>query len=91
MKENIDLTRGLVFSQRALLSLTEKMNSREKAYKLVQDLAMKSWEEKSDFKTLLKGSSEVRKYLSAKEIDSIFDISYYTRRAGEIIDRAIAK
>jgi adenylosuccinate lyase len=91
MRENVELTKGLVFSQRVLLSLTGKMASREEAYKLVQDLAMKSWEEKSDFKSLLKGSTRVRKYLSAKEIDTIFDISYYTRRAGEIIDRAIAK
>jgi adenylosuccinate lyase len=91
MRENVELTRGLVFSQRALLSLTEKMASREEAYRLVQDLAMKSWEEKSDFKALLKASSVVRKYLGAKEIDTIFDISYYTRRAGEIINRAIAR
>lgn len=91
MRENVALTKGLVFSQRVLLSLTGKMGSREEAYELVQELAMRSWEEKSDFKSLLKGSSRVRKYLSAKEIDTIFNISYYTRRAGEIIDRAIAK
>jgi adenylosuccinate lyase len=91
MKENIELTRGLVFSQRVLLALTEKMPSREEAYKLVQSLAMKSWEDRSDFKKLVVGSAAVKKYLKAKEIDCLFDISYYTKRAKEVIKRAIAK
>ena len=91
MKKNIELTRGLVFSQRVLLALTEKMPGREEAYKLVQSLSMKSWDKGASFKTLLKSSSSVRKYLNPKEIDTLFDISYYTRRAGKVIDRATAK
>ncbi len=91
MKKNIELTRGLVFSQRVLLALTEKMPSREEAYKLVQNLSMKSWDKGASFKTLLKSSSSVSKYLNPKEIDTLFDISYYTRRAGKVIDRATAK
>jgi len=91
MKKNIELTRGLVFSQRVLLALTEKMPGREEAYKLVQSLAMKSWDKGASFMTLLKSSSSVRKYLNPKEIDTLFDISYYTRRARKIIDRATAK
>lgn len=91
MRQNIDLTRGLVFSQRVLLALTEKMPSREDAYKVVQSLAMKSWEDKSDFKKLIGGSAEVKKYLKPKEIDSLFDISYYTGKAKELIKRAVAK
>ncbi len=88
MMKNLKLTRGLVYSQRVLLALTDKMPSREEAYKIVQTLAMRSWENKSDFKDLLKSSSEVMKYLNPKEIDTLFDISYYTGRAGEIIKRA---
>jgi adenylosuccinate lyase len=91
MRQNIDLTRGLVFSQRVLLALTEKMPSREEAYKVVQSLAMTSWEDQSDFKKLVNGSAAVKKYLKPKEIDSLFDISYYTIRAKEIIKRAIGK
>jgi adenylosuccinate lyase len=91
MRQNIDLTRGLVFSQRVLLALTEKMPSREEAYKVVQSLAMTSWEDQSDFKKLVNGSAAVKKYLKPKEIDSLFDISYYTKRAKEIIKRAIGK
>lgn len=90
MKENLEITRGLVFSQRILLALTEKMATREDAYKEVQFLAMKSWEKGVDFKKLVKSSRIVRNHLKAKEIDSLFDISYYIKRAREIIKRAIS-
>ena len=52
---------------------------------------MKSWDEGTNFMTLLKSASDVGKYLNSKEIDTLFDISYYTRRAGKVIDRATAK
>ena len=91
MRQNLELTHGLIFSQRVLLALTEKMPSREAAYKVVQDNAMKSWNDGLDFKKLLKESSETRKYLSAKEIDSLFDFSYYTHRTDEVIRRALKK
>lgn len=90
MKKNLELTRGLVYSQRVLLALTEKMPAREEAYKIVQSLAMKSWDKDLDFKKLVSSSLEVAKFLKPKEIDALFDISYYTRRAKEIIMRAIA-
>jgi adenylosuccinate lyase len=90
MKRNLELTRGLVFSQRILLALTAKMETREAAYKEVQTLAMRSWDKKLDFKKLVKTSKTVKKYLKSKEIDSLFDISYYTHRASEIIKRAIS-
>lgn len=79
----------MFFSQRVLLALTEKMATREDAYKEVQLLAMKSWDKGLDFKKLVKSSRIVRNHLKAKEIDTLFDISYYTKRAGEIIKRAI--
>ncbi len=91
MRQNLDLTRGLIFSQRILLALTERMPSREEAYRIVQDLAMKSWNERLDFKKLIRESPQVRKYLKVKEIDTLFDYAYYTRRANEVIGRAIAK
>ncbi len=89
MKENLESTHGLVYSQRVLLALTAKMPSREEAYKVVQTLAMKSWDTGTSFKSLLKSSPMVKKYLDSKEIDTLFDISYYTRRTDEIIDRAL--
>ena len=89
MKQNLESTHGLVYSQRVLLGLTAKMPSREEAYKVVQTLAMKSWDTGTSFKALLKSSPTVKKYLNPKEIDSLFDISYYIRRADQIIGRAI--
>jgi adenylosuccinate lyase len=91
MRRNLDLTRGLIFSQRVLLALTERMPSREEAYRIVQNLAMKSWNERLDFKKLIRESPQVRKHLKVKEIDTLFDYAYYTRRANEVIRRAIAK
>jgi adenylosuccinate lyase len=91
MRANLEITRGLVFSQRVLLALTERMPSREEAYKIVQNLAMKSWKQGIDFRTLVKKSPDITKFLKGKEIDSLFDFSYYTRRADEVIERAIAK
>ncbi|MEE9554089.1 MAG: adenylosuccinate lyase [candidate division Zixibacteria bacterium] len=89
MKRNLESTHGLVYSQRVLLALTAKMPSREEAYKVVQILAMKSWDKGADFKALLKSSPVVKKYLNSKEIDTLFDITYYTKRADEIIGRAM--
>jgi len=89
MKQNLESTHGLIFSQRVLLALTAKMPSRERAYKVVQTIAMKSWNTGTSFKSLLKSSPAVKKYLSSKEIDTLFDISYYTRRADLIIGRAL--
>jgi adenylosuccinate lyase len=89
MKRNLELTRGLVFSQRLLLALTERMKTREEAYRVVQELAMKSWKEGLDFRDLAGSSPEAKKYLKPKEIESLFDYGYFTRRADEIIRRAL--
>jgi adenylosuccinate lyase len=91
MKRNLELTRGLIFSQRVLLGLTERMKTREEAYRTVQELAMKSWRERLDFKELVRGSPSVRKYLKASEIERLFDYKYYSSRAGEVIRRAVAR
>jgi adenylosuccinate lyase len=67
------------------------MPSREEAYRVAQNLAMKSWNKGLDFKKLVKESPEVRKYLKVKEIDTLFDYAYYTPRADEVIRRAIKR
>ncbi len=73
IKKNLNLTNGLIFSQTVLLKLIDKKMKRETAYKIVQDVAMKCWREKISFYELLKNDSEVRKYLSEKELNDIFD------------------
>ena len=57
MKENLELTKGLIFSQRVLLALIDKGLSRQEAYELVQRNAMKAWKERVDFLQLLKADS----------------------------------
>jgi adenylosuccinate lyase len=75
VKKNLNLTNGLIFSQTVLLKLIEKKMKRETAYKIVQDVAMKCWREKISFFDLLKNDNEVKKYLTEKELNDIFDYS----------------
>ncbi len=87
MIKNLKLTKGLVFSQRVLLQLTDKGLSREEAYGLVQSKAMHVWKKGGDFKRLLQSDRTVRKYLSKKEIDDCFDLKYYLRNVKRIFKR----
>jgi adenylosuccinate lyase len=99
MMKNLNLTGGLVFSQRVLLELPKRGVSREDAYKIVQRNAMKVWEEIQKGKAPLneKGESlflenllkdeDLKKYLSDDEIRSLFDYDYYTRNVDRIYKR----
>ncbi|GAB4405551.1 MAG: adenylosuccinate lyase [Thermodesulfovibrionales bacterium] len=91
MKENMERSYGLYNSQRVMLALTEKGLSREEAYAIVQGIAMKSWQLKRDFKGLLLKDREVKKYLTKKEIDDIFDLKYYFRNLDYIFERVFGK
>lgn len=88
MKENMDKTHGLVFSQRLLLMLIEKGLSRESAYDTVQPLAMKAWEEKRAFRELVESDPTIQENLSPLEIENAFDVNHHTRRVDEIFKRA---
>ncbi len=88
MLENMQKTHGLVFSQRLLLMLIDKGLNREIAYDTVQPLAMKAWEEKRDFKELVKADETIRENLSVEEIEAAFDLAHHTRRVDEIFSRA---
>jgi adenylosuccinate lyase len=87
MKENIGKSYGLFCSQRVLLKLTENGLSREDAYKVVQARAMESWKQKVPYKDLLKKDKIITKYLSAKEIDKLFDMKFYTKNVDFIYKR----
>ena len=85
MKKNLNHLKGLVFSQRVLLKLIENGMTRELAYKIVQENAMKIWHgSEDDFKTLLLKDKNVIKRLSEKEVEEIFDINYYLKNLEEI-------
>ncbi|MDO8717252.1 MAG: adenylosuccinate lyase [Dehalococcoidales bacterium] len=87
MKQNLELTKGLVFSQRVMLSLIDKGLSRKKAYEMVQRNAMKSWRTGRNFLTLLKADKEVTASLPPGELEKIFDYRYYLRHIDEIFQR----
>ena len=75
MLKNLNKTGGLIFSQEVLLALIKKGATREDAYAMVQRNAMQVWEEQLDFKTLLKGDSEIMSLLNENEIDNLFDLN----------------
>jgi adenylosuccinate lyase len=79
MWSNIELTKGLVFSQRVLIALLESGLSREKSYEIVQVCAMRSWEESADFRQLLREQPEVTERLPGDALESIFDYDFYMR------------
>jgi adenylosuccinate lyase len=87
MKENMDSSYGLYNSQRVMLALIDKGLTREYAYELVQENAMKSWKTRKQFKKLLSKDKEVRKYLTTKEIENIFDLKYYFKNIDYIFKR----
>ncbi|MDD5006249.1 MAG: adenylosuccinate lyase [Candidatus Omnitrophica bacterium] len=81
---NLSKTNGLIFSQRILLELMRKGLSRPEAYNIVQRCSMVVWQTKRDFKEVLMHDSKVRRHLSNSEIESCFDINYYTRFVDKI-------
>ncbi|MCR4417306.1 MAG: adenylosuccinate lyase [Ignavibacteria bacterium] len=87
IEKNIELTKGLIHSQKVLLALIEKGLSREDAYKLVQTNAMKVWDGETDFKTELLSDPKILKYLNADEIEKIFDHSRLIERVDYIFNR----
>ncbi len=91
MKKNLDLTGGLVFSQRVMLKLAQKGLSREKAYQIVQDTAMESCKNHKHFKDLILEHREIKKYMTKDEINSCFDYNYFIRNIDYIYQRVYKK
>lgn len=87
MKQNMDATYGLIYSQRVLLKLIDTGMSRESAYDLVQPLTAKSWDEQLQFKPLVEGNAEIREHLDQAAIDDAFDYHYHLRHVDEIFER----
>jgi len=75
IRKNLEATKGLIFSQNLLLKLIEKGMTRERAYKTVQELAMKCWKEKTDFRKLIENTNKLKDFLTADEVTDIFDYS----------------
>ena len=87
MMRNLNQMKGLVFSQRVLLALTQKGVSREDAYNYVQRNAMKVWGDGKDFLEELKGDLEVVKWLNKDELEGLFNLEYHTKNIDKIFKR----
>jgi adenylosuccinate lyase len=87
MQRNIELTQGVIFSQRVLLALIDKGLLREEAYKMVQDSAMKAWEKRRSFLSLLEADRRITTRLSKLELNSLFNYNYYLKYVDDIFGR----
>ncbi|MFA4843146.1 MAG: adenylosuccinate lyase [Candidatus Omnitrophota bacterium] len=87
MLANLEKTSGLIFSQRVLIALMNKGLARTKAYDLVQKAAMQTWNGAGSFKDNLLSIPEAAKYLSAKELDKIFELDFYLRNVNKIFKK----
>ncbi|MBI2958029.1 MAG: adenylosuccinate lyase [Chloroflexi bacterium] len=87
MKENIGLTKGLVFSQRVMLALIARGLSRQEAYKLVQRNAMQTWRERKDFLSLLEADPDVTRHIAVDELRPLFDYSVFLTHVDDIFQR----
>ena len=87
MLENLEKTRGLIFSQKVLLELARSGMTREDAYRVVQRAAMKCWAEKEQFLDLLLAEPKVRGTLSKEQVEECFDITYHLKHIDFIFNR----
>jgi adenylosuccinate lyase len=87
MKQNLELTGGLVYSQRLLLALIEKGSQRKDAYEAVQRCAMSAWKGRAGFHDLVSKDPFITKRLTHSQIQSCFDPKYHLRHLDKIFKR----
>jgi len=83
MSENLELTRGALFSQRVLLALIEAGRPRDDAYRVVQELAQRAWDERVPLRDLLAADERA----AGLDLEQIFDYGYYLRHVDEVLAR----
>ena len=87
MLENLNATRGLVFSGELLLALTQAGVARETAYEWVQRNSMKCWDEGGDFRNLVSADKDIAAHLSSEQIDEVFSLDRYLRNVDQVFGR----
>jgi adenylosuccinate lyase len=88
MRENMDRSYGLMFSQRVLLALAATGLPRQEAYAIVQKNAMRAWKERTAFRDLLAADPDVAGRLAPAALDECFDAAWYVRNVDAIYRRA---
>ena len=91
MQKNLERLGGLIHSQRVMIALTQKGVAREDAYAIVQRNAMRVWKGEGDFLSLLAADKDVRKHLSAAELEENFDLGYHFKHIDTIFERVFGK
>jgi len=91
MQENIRRTKGLIFSQSLMLKLTMEGLTREEAYKLVQQPAMKAWQEGGDFKQIVLQDPDIKSHLTGEQIEEIFDLKQHLSNVDYIFKRVFSQ
>ncbi len=91
MRKNLDITKGLFFSQRVLLELTNNGLSREQAYSIVQKNAMKAWNNQTTFLEILLKDKNVSKKIPVNKLKQLFNFSYHTKKINIIFNRSLKK
>jgi len=87
MLSNLNLTKGLIFSQGVMLELTKKGFSRERAYKVVQKHSANARNKNISLLDSLKSDKKIYGYFDDTKLKKIFDLNYYTRKIGLIFNR----
>jgi len=87
VRQNLELTRGLIFSQEVLLALTAHGLTREQAYAIVQDDAQQVWNGARSFREVLLSDERLRPYLTPEEIEAFFDYTKVQARINQIFKR----
>jgi adenylosuccinate lyase len=87
MLKNLNITKGLIFSQRVMLELTKHNISREKAYSIVQKHAQNSWKNNTSFYQNLSNDGLINKKIPNKELKRMFDLNYHTKKINIIYKR----
>ena len=91
MQKNLERLGGLIHSQRVMIALTQKGVAREDAYAIVQRNAMRVWRGEGDFLSLLVADKDVRKHLSAAELEESFDLGHHFKHVDTIFERVFGK
>ena len=87
MLKNLDLTGGLIYSEKIMLSLVEKGIQRKEAYELIQSASIESMDKDVDFKDVIKNNDIVKKNLKSSEIELLFDNEYFLKYIDHIFKR----
>jgi adenylosuccinate lyase len=91
MRQNLDATRGLVFSGAVLLALARRGLTRDDAYRLVQRHAMATWDEGGHLYDRLAADEQVQKKLEPDELAECFDLDRQLAHVGRIFERVLAQ